>query len=528
MTKTDIEFIKTIGSQWQFLLVVFLITIFIIKWKTIWSAVSTFTQIRVKRGDNEFEIHREKENVPINHQNGQKKVKPKEDDLEDENKDGDTINDDKDFNSLEIQYFDYLIDRNHTEAEKVLNKILEQQETPEKRNDIKIRSLYQRHLYGDTKALNELEDYIKNQDNKNNKANALFYAGLIYKEANNPERAIELFKKSIRITSEEEHKVFCIRELSNIYFENDSKNEAIEILLDNQKEIKNSQNLSKLYLYIAKYYEKQDEKLLQAVAFQKALELVPNDSSLLFDSAYNFSDTKENKDVGLYLYKKLLNYQPKDENTLNNTGVAYANLNLKFQSINYYKKAINQNSSLASANLVHELIKVGLDDEAKDYISKAEKFDEVHDNLIRAKSDLFEKIRDEKELEKSLMDTANKKYKFYKYFGNAAFDNSGTLNHFPSELKIDNHKVRVTFLNNKKVVKINWEVAEEKHSISGTITNRAIQANYKKPKKNIYNFGDHDRYSYDDYAGIGYILEKANEMKFFFQREKEIVTLKFV
>jgi hypothetical protein len=84
MNNNTIEIIKTIGSQWKFLLVMFFIIIFIVKWKTIWSLIGNFTQVRVKRGDTEFELHR-KENKEEKEIINQEKEKPKAEPTDDDN-----------------------------------------------------------------------------------------------------------------------------------------------------------------------------------------------------------------------------------------------------------------------------------------------------------------------------------------------------------------------------------------------------------------------------------------------------------
>jgi hypothetical protein len=121
MEQNTIEIIKTIGSQWKFLLVVFLIVVFIIKWKTIWSFIGNFTQIRVKRGQTEFEMHR-KENKEDNETTNQEKVIPKGDSLEDDNEELSELEND---GNIFVQYHDALSEKKFKEASELLDKVLE-------------------------------------------------------------------------------------------------------------------------------------------------------------------------------------------------------------------------------------------------------------------------------------------------------------------------------------------------------------------------------------------------------------------
>ncbi len=57
-----LKIIETVGQQWPFLIVLFVITIIIIKWKVIGEYISNVTDIKIKKGENEVLISRKIEN----------------------------------------------------------------------------------------------------------------------------------------------------------------------------------------------------------------------------------------------------------------------------------------------------------------------------------------------------------------------------------------------------------------------------------------------------------------------------------
>ncbi len=522
MNNNTIEIIKTIGSQWKFLLVVFFIIIFIVKWKTIWSFVSNFTQVRVKRGETEFELHR-KENKEENEVINQEKEKPTGEAIEDDNEE---LPKAKEENNIRFLYHEALRERKFKEAKDLFDKILEKEDNSKKRKEEIIQNYYWRHHYGDTSAFTELENYTLGIENDNEqKSLGLYYLSLIYKEANNYPKAVDLASKAFEITTDNNQKAYCISKISEYYLENDNQKESLEIIIKNIDSINEKEPKTTLYRALANYYKKTDNKLLESVAYQKALELSPNNTYLLFESAYSYSETEDGlKDLGFLLYKKLLGFNSKDQNALNNIGVAYKNLGLEIKSIEQYKKAFELNNSLAGSNIAYQLIHLGFVKEAEEYLDKADEFENTHENVYSATSSIKAKIKGEKELEEKIIKKANRKYRFFNHFGNAIFT------HKSIKIKISNKwhlkETPVLITQNNNVIDLSWEIGEEKHSISGIITNNSIIATYKKPKKNIYSYNEQNKYTYRDIKGFGYLIS-SQEITFLFEFEKEIIELKF-
>ena len=520
MEQNTIEIIKAIGSQWKFLLVVFFIVTFIIKWKTIWSFISNFTQIKVKRGQTEFEMHR-KENKEDSEATNQKKAIPKGESLEDENEDSPELEND---GNVSVQYYDALRDKKFKEANELFDKVLAEIKNPNRKKVEVVRSYYSRHQYGDTSAFRELEEFTDKIENDNEKkSHGQFYLSLIYNQANNYEKAVELATQALELTNDNQQKAFCISWISDYHLENDNIKESLEIIIKSIDVINEKQPKVTLYRALANYYKKTENKLLESIAYQKALELTPNNTYLLFDAAYNYSETEQDlKDLGLLFYKKLLGFDSKFQNALNNIGVAYKNLGLEIKSIEQYKKAFELKNSLAASNIAYQLIHLGFIKEAEEYLKKAKEFENPHENVFEAIYSIKTKISKEKEEEEKILKKANKKFRFFNHFGNAVFTSKKI------DFKISNNwyydEIPITISQNNNTIEFSWENEEEKHSIIGILTNNSISATYKKPKKNIYSYSEQSKYTYRDIKGFGY-LASNKKMIFIFEFENEIIEL---
>lgn len=525
MNENVIEIIEAIGKQWKFLITIFIIIIFIIKWKTIWSFLENFTQIRVKRGDKEIELHRkESEKDKSEDEINQEKDKPESESSE---ADEEKLEKSKEPDSPFYLYQNALSEKKFNDAESHFKVMLEEEKDLLKRNELQIRDFYWRYIYGDLNAFEELENYSSKIENDNEqKSYALYYLGLIYDESNNYKKASELISEAIELSNRDEQKSQCIGKLSTIHFDNEFKDKALNIILDNIDTINDRVPKSNLYRSIADYYKKTENKVLEAVAYQKALELSPNNTSLMFDSAYNYCEVEEElKDVGAFIYKKLLYVNPDNSGALNNLGVAYNNLDLELKSVNTYKSGFEKGSTLAASNIAYLLINNGFKDEALEYLNKAKDLEEdTHDNIFSATTHLNNKARKENETEEKILKKAQKKYKFLAFYGDAAFTNN-VLSIKSSDDWIVEDKECVLNIT-EGLINLKWANGDEKHEISGKLAKNSISTSYEKPKKNIYSFSDENKYTYSNHKGFGYI-KSLDELNFLFEIEKKIVEFKF-
>ena len=514
-----LKIIEAITKQWPFLLILFVITIFILKWNTIWKFIESISQIKVKKGDTEVEFNKENKS-----ETGTSDPKIENQKLESSEVIKESKKDTSD--DLSQKYYNLLNEHNFGEAKIVFEKILEKEPNEGKRARSLIKNYYERHKYGDTKAFDEFEEYItKIKGDDEQKANINNVLSRFYVDAGNSQKAINLLLEAIKLTSDMEDKAFYVSRLSTVYYEKEEKQKAIEILYEYLSILNTRKSKVELYRSIALYFEKEGENLLKSIAFQKAIECQPNDTRLLFDAAYNYSQVKGKfEDIGLILYKKLLEIDSKNENALNNIGVSYKNLDMPFKSVNFYKKSVDFGNSLAASNLAYSLMERGFEKEAEEYLINAQKSENVHDNIYTATSDLRRKLSNEKETEVKITLKAERKYRFLNSFGESAFAFKIIALDVFSRWQINDLEAKVE--SDKNTISITWEQGEEKHQISGIRKRNSLELTYNKPKRNYYSFQSDDKYEYIKHEGYGFIEDEAN-VKCLFEIDKEVQEFKF-
>ncbi len=424
---------------------------------------------------------------------------------------------------LEAEYFTTLTKKDFPKAKNIFAHIIKAEPKSKLKKEKIIKNYYIRYSYGDTSAFEELEGYINEIENDDeHKSFACYYLSLYYSESNNYEKAIELLQSALNLTKIDEQKSLCISEISDIHFKNENESESLNIILENISEISDKESLFTLYKSIAKYYKNKDNPLLESIAYQKAIELKPNDTEILFDAAYGYSQVKSGfKDLGLLLYNRLLRFDPFHKMALNNAGVSYKDLDLNLKAIEHYKSAFKKDNSLAASNLAYKLISSGFKEEAEEYIKAGEKFNNVHDRIFDAASNLKSKIRAENELEKKILKKAQKKYDFFNSFGDATF--SSKIINIDVTQSWQTNEEAVNIIINKNAITISWEKGEEKHTIKGSVMRNALFLNWDRPERD-WSFED---FKNSKYVGYGYFKSPSN-IVCIFDIDDKIFELSFI
>lgn len=141
--------------------------------------------------------------------------------------------------------------------------------------------------------------------------------------------------------------------------------------------------------------------------FEEALDYEPNKNHLRFQTAYRYGEMDKEENA-LYHYKMLCRLDPEYAMAWNNLGVAYARLGMPIKAIKCYKKAAELDNSLATANLAKALIAGGFIKEARDWIDKGLECKKVHGNVGSALSSINEKVKQEEEKEKEILESLRK------------------------------------------------------------------------------------------------------------------------
>jgi Flp pilus assembly protein TadD len=145
-----------------------------------------------------------------------------------------------------------------------------------------------------------------------------------------------------------------------------------------------------------------------------ALNSNPANTDLRFDLAYHYAEKNHNR-LSVLHYRKLVD-TTKSPAGLNNLGVGYETLGLKAKSVEFYSKAIEDNETLAMANVAQRYLGEGFIKDAEREIKRANDLSKdgiaVHGNVGYAKRRLDELLENETNKEKEMLIEAEKEREF--------------------------------------------------------------------------------------------------------------------
>ena len=156
---------------------------------------------------------------------------------------------------------------------------------------------------------------------------------------------------------------------------------------------------------------------LQLALLEKAVEEQPGDTAGRFNLAYKHSQT-ENGDMALHHYMKIPAIT-RDPTTWNNLGVCFGQIGMSVGAVRAFRKAGEENETLAMSNLGFKLLSAGFIDEAKAECDKAIKLDGYHKNVPLLATRLQEVPEEEKKKLDEALDKVKLKASFYRRLGDA-------------------------------------------------------------------------------------------------------------
>jgi tetratricopeptide (TPR) repeat protein len=315
----------------------------------------------------------------------------------------------------ELNVYDYLNKGDFEKADSSFEKILNETENLIERQKLKMFYFYLKYSYAQPEALTDLINYKNTISNDPEVLSQYYhYIGRCYFRGSNYLEAV----KNFEIAISQKPNIFTIEFLWEAYYFSGQKESARKFLL-NQATGGDASFKAKLFAMLGDYYEKENNKLLRALAFEKAVEYEPNNLDYIFKAAYSYSEESYTLlAVNHYLFSASFKDQ---EYVLNNLGVALADLGFKFHSTRYYKRSSDLGNSLAASNLAYKLMEAGFEQEAMQFIDLGLSRKDPHKNLWEAKQKLNKKINDENEkLEKIKLESPEQR-KFVREFASILF-----------------------------------------------------------------------------------------------------------
>lgn len=371
------------------------------------------------------------------------------------------------------------LDKSNEEAEKAYEQMKKLNNDPLTQKTDEILYLKFGYRRGKTNATEKLRNYLKDKEVEFEANEALGYC---YEHAKDFKQATTYYTTALKLASEENTITNVSQRLADVLYSDGNKKEAINTLVKALSKVQENKEATRIYKKLADIYEKDNDNINRAISLEKAVELQPNDTGLLFKAGYTHSKL-EYDDLSLLHYKNVIEIDPEDNMAINNIGVQYDNLSMKVKSIQAYKKAEKLGNTLASANLAYRLMKAGFIEEAQEKLNKVKNNEDVHPNVNAALSDIQKETERENLLEEDRVKRAITTRKLFLDYGKAKFTEANELQNISKEW--EGEGIIFTFEVDKDHIKAKWTVKkpsyfenhelEYKYKLEGVIINNSAE-----------------------------------------------------
>lgn len=382
------------------------------------------------------------------------------------------------------QVYEFLRTGKKEEAKRIFDEYISSvKDTLERYRSKSLFLYYSYTLASDKSALEKLVILFAEAETPEEKESVAIWLSFSYHEAKNYTAEMHIWEALLKLDVTESKKANFIINIA-CCFESERKiDEACSLVENFIQKTRDNEALGILFKKLGSLHTERGNKLLAAVAYEKALEYRPDDKDILFSAAYSQSNT-DLQYLSYFNYDTLITLYPDSDVGYNNLGVQATNLGMQGKSINYYRRAIDKNNTLAMANIANIYISKGFYEEAKEILQKALEQKDPHQNVSSALSELEKKKHDEQETQKKTNSSAVKQRDFLRMFCEARFMSSIKAQNLSGYWLTDNkHEIELSICDNK--ITASWEVASgmasdktRNHNLSASIINCAIIGKY--------------------------------------------------
>lgn len=421
-------------------------------------------------------------------------------------------------------------------AEELFDKLLEQKQFP---NEAIAKAFFyeQEYLAGKSSAFKELKAIADSNPEEVSVIEKMVDCLQFYDKQKD---ASDLVEKYLDLNNNYDSKIKLTIILSSINIKLKNFEKCRNILypfLENEKSNTNEQNFA-LYKALGDVYKEQGELDISCSLYENALNYEPTDLPLRFRLAFDYGEINKYA-LSVYHYKTYSKTSD-DSTALNNIGVEYQQLKLLGKSVNAYKKAIELNNTLSSANLASIFTESGLFDEAKQVLSQAIENENHHHNVDYSLNHLKTTIEREDQEELKLIKETNTYREFIFNFAKAistSFNGYEKINGLwiANYDKLKEFRISIESPNILKgthkldLLKDEFAAQTENRTIettlSGTIINKGLRYKFKintNAGKASYLLGTGDIIVFSGYGTIStdnchidFVVEKEGKFEYF-------------
>lgn len=457
------------------------------------------------------------------------------------------------------EVFDSIEKKDFPVAEELFNKLLEQKQF---KNETIAKAFFYKRLYsaGKSDAFKELKAIADSNQEEVYVIDALVDCLQFYDKQKD---ARDLVENYLSLNSNYDNKIKLTIILSSLNIKLKDFEKCRTILypfLENEKSNTNEQNFA-LYKALGDVYKEQGELDISCSLYENALNYEPTDLSLRFRVAYDYDEIKRYA-LSAYHYKTHLKTSD-DSVALNNIGVEYRQLKLLGKSVYAYKKAIELNNTLSSANLARIYTESGLFDEAERVLSQAIEKENHHENvdynLNHLKTSIEREDQEESKLFKDTHTYRNFIFNFakaistsfnrYEEINGLWIANYGELKEFRISIELPNiikgtHRLDYIYTypswglniyalrSLKDESAVQTENRTKETTLSGTIINKGLRYKFKinantKKASSLLGTGDDIEFSgygtiSPDNHHIDFVVEKEGKFEYFTAHKSQV------
>ncbi|WP_432450611.1 hypothetical protein [Aliiroseovarius marinus] len=294
------------------------------------------------------------------------------------------------------------------------------------------------------------------------------------------QNAQKFFRRAIEKVEDDNEKIELLGELANTYPEDCDVGEVISII-DEMRALVGDPKTEELVLSklrnLRSWYK---DDLLRTALLEREISIDPTNLQKRFDLAYAHSEN-DGDVLSMYHYEKIPENK-RNGTTWNNLGVIYQQLNMSAKSVEAYKKAADENETIAMGNLARLLLNAGFVAEASEYLRAAQVLPDFHDNIATSLVRLKEIPNEEIELHDEKLEDVNLVSEFLSHVGNHVW--KATPTSLPSTMMDPSCELSISFDSGTFSAKGSYEndansgVANALTGVKGTSQKERIEVAY--------------------------------------------------